>query len=115
MSDTFTVVVTHHPQSTVIAVTGEMDLTTCPRVDEACTVLPVGGKTLRLDLSGVPFMDSTGLNLLLRLRRRVRDDGSRLVLAGLQPQPRHLLHLTEAYALFETTAADNVGEPAGRR
>ncbi|MFF8387814.1 STAS domain-containing protein [Streptomyces kanasensis] len=112
MSDTFTVAVTHHPHGTLVAVTGEMDLTTCPRVEEACTVLPVGGKTLRLDLSGVSFMDSTGLNLLLRLRRRVQGDGSRMVLTGLQDQPRHLLDLTEAYSLFDTTDA---GEPAGRR
>ncbi|MGI5484592.1 STAS domain-containing protein [Streptomyces lavendofoliae] len=101
MPKVFSVTVTHHPDETVIAVAGEMDVTTCPDVDSAATVTPVGGRTLCLDLSEVSFIDSMGLNLLLRLRRRVRADGSRLVLTGLQEQARDLLHLTEAYALFD--------------
>ncbi len=44
--------------------------------------------------------DSTGLDPLLRLRRRVQADGSRLVLTGLRDQARDLPHLTDAYALF---------------
>ena len=98
----FTVTTAHHPDGTFVTVCGEMDLDTCPQVEEATTVLPVGDKTLCLDLSGVSFIDSMGLNMLLRLRRRIRADGGRLVLTGLQVQPAEVLRLTETYALFDT-------------
>ncbi|MFF9088562.1 STAS domain-containing protein [Streptomyces sp. NPDC014991] len=105
----FTVTVAHHPDETVIAVTGEMDMSTCPQVKEAATTLPPGNTTLRLDLSGMSFMDSMGLNLLLTLRRRLRAEGGRLILAGVQDQPGGLLRLTGAYPLFDITeAADNL-------
>ncbi|GHF00568.1 hypothetical protein GCM10018785_74560 [Streptomyces longispororuber] len=101
----FTVTALHHLEGTVIAVTGELDIHTCPRVERATAVLPVGDKTLRLDLSGVSFMDSMGLNLLLRLRNRIHGSGGHLVLAGLQAQPCAVLRLTETYALFDITCA----------
>lgn len=97
----FTVTAAHQPGTTVITIAGEMDIDTCPQVEEATTVLPLSGRTLYLDLSGMSFMDSMGLNLLLQLRNRTRAAGSRLVLVHLQDQPSAVLRLTEAYALFD--------------
>ncbi|MER7625785.1 STAS domain-containing protein [Streptomyces sp. NPDC126503] len=98
----FTVTAAHHPDKTLLTVSGEMDFDTCSQVEEVTAVLPVGNKTLHLDLSGVSFMDSSGLNTLLRLRRRIEDNGGRLVLTGLQDQPGQVLRLTDTYALFDT-------------
>ncbi|MFF5425410.1 MULTISPECIES: STAS domain-containing protein [unclassified Streptomyces] len=98
----FTVTAAHHPGGTVVTVCGEMDLDTSPQVEEIAAALPVGNETVCLDLSAVPFLDSMGLNTLLRLRRRVRTHGGRLLLAGLQTQPSDVLHLTETYVLFDT-------------
>ncbi|MGI5484832.1 STAS domain-containing protein [Streptomyces lavendofoliae] len=100
----FTVTAAHHADGTIISVTGEMDIHTYPQVEEATTVLPIGDKTLYLDLSGMPFMDSMGLNLLLRLRNRMQATGGRLILVHLQGQPSGVLHLTEAYTLFDIIA-----------
>ncbi|WP_336319832.1 STAS domain-containing protein [Streptomyces lavendofoliae] len=109
----FTVTIEHHPDLTLIEVVGEVDMITAPAVDEAALVVPFGG-TLRLDLSGVSFMDSSGLNLLLRLRRRMQSEAGRLEVVGLQQQPSDLLHITGAYELV--TVADDTGEvPSGRR
>ncbi|MET9803053.1 STAS domain-containing protein [Streptomyces sp. NPDC006368] len=105
MTDAFAVTVTHRPDETVIAVSGEMDITTCPDVEAAAVIIPLGGKTLLLDLTGVSFMDSAGLNLLLRLRRRLRSEGGRMAVTGLQDQPLGVLHLTEAYQLFDIVPA----------
>ncbi|TQE32832.1 STAS domain-containing protein [Streptomyces ipomoeae] len=38
-------------------------------------------------MSGVSFMDSVGLNLLLKLRRRLLAEGGQLLVTGLQSQP----------------------------
>ncbi|AYN42781.1 anti-sigma factor antagonist [Streptomyces dangxiongensis] len=105
----FTVTVAHDADETVIAAAGELDMSTCPKVAEAIAALPAGNTSLRLDLSGISFMDSMGLNLLLTLRRRLEDSGGRLVLTGVHQQPSGLLRLTGAYSLFDITeAADNL-------
>ncbi|WP_232542891.1 STAS domain-containing protein [Streptomyces sp. QHH-9511] len=104
--------VEQHPHLTVIAVAGEVDLTTIPAIEEAALVVPPGGGTLHLELSGVSFMDSSGLNLLLRLRRRMHTQSGRLMLSGLQDQPASLLRLTETYELLTAADRDAVAQPA---
>lgn len=112
MPDTFTVTVAHQPAQTVVAVAGEMDLATCPEV--AAAAARRGERdTLRLELSAMSFMDPAGLNLLLGLRRRMEAHGSRLVLADLQAQPRHVLELTQSYPLFEIVETPEPAEIAG--
>jgi anti-anti-sigma factor len=98
----FTVTVKQDPQCTTVSAAGELDLHTLPALEEATLVIPLRGKVLHLELSGIRFMDSSGLNFLLRLRRRLLAESGRLVVSGLQRQPTDLLHLTGAYELFLT-------------
>lgn len=55
--------VQHLDSRAVIAVTGELDMATVPRVRSA---IPAG--EVVLDLRGLEFIDSTGLKLLLDLQ-----------------------------------------------
>jgi anti-anti-sigma factor len=104
----FTVLTQQHPDHAVITVRGELDLQTSPQLARAVFVIPLGGKPLHLDLSGVSFMDSSGLNLLVLLHRRLQAEGGLLAVTGLQPQPTRLLQITETYDLFtaDTTTAN---------
>ncbi|GAA1546432.1 hypothetical protein GCM10009730_64460 [Streptomyces albidochromogenes] len=111
----FTVTVEQQADVTVIGVAGEMDLVSAPAVEEAALAAPISGTTLRLDLSGVSFMDSSGLNALLRLRQRVSGEAGRLVVAGLQDQPAGLLRLTETYELLTATGTVGVALPDQRQ
>ncbi|MEV6839742.1 STAS domain-containing protein [Streptomyces sp. NPDC051133] len=104
-----TVVTQQHIDRTVVTVSGEMDLETCPALAEATSIIPLTGKTLYLDLSAVSFMDSSGLNLLIQLRHRLHAEGGRLAVTGLQTQPERLLQLTQAGELFTVTAPDAAG------
>lgn len=62
--------------SYVIALRGELDLGTVSSLDETVKRFPVeSGKDLLLDLSGLDFMDSTGLNLVLRFWSRCQQSG----------------------------------------
>ncbi|MGW2637023.1 STAS domain-containing protein [Streptomyces sp. NPDC001348] len=98
----FAVLTQQYAERTVITVAGEIDLGACPELVRATLAVPLGGKTLQVDVSGVPFMDSSGLNLLLQLRRRLLAEGGRLLVTGLRHQPARLLHLTETYDLLTT-------------
>ncbi|MFF9278964.1 STAS domain-containing protein [Streptomyces griseosporeus] len=103
--DNLTVTTQQHPDGAVVTVAGEIDLDTCPALEEATLIIPLGGKTLELEMSGVSFMGSTGLNFLLKLRRRLAAEGGRLLITGLQTQPASLLRLTETDTLLTPDAA----------
>jgi anti-sigma B factor antagonist len=95
-----TVATQHHDDSTVITVAGEIDLASCTVLEEAAHTAPLDGGNLHLEMSGVSFMDSTGLTLLLKLRHRLLAEGGRLCVTGLQEQPASVLHLTQTYSLL---------------
>lgn len=63
---------------TVVSATGEVDVFTAPVLDDALSGAVAGGATsIVVDLSGVDFLDSTGLSVLVKALKRVRDaDGS---------------------------------------
>ena len=46
---------------------------------------------LVLDWSGVTFMDSSGIAVVMRVRQRVRDLGGAVTLRGVRPQARKVL------------------------
>ncbi|MEU3315729.1 STAS domain-containing protein [Streptomyces sp. NPDC006662] len=66
---------------TVITVVGDMDIKSHPELQEA-------------------GMDSSGLKVLLVLRRRLSEAGGCLTVTGLRCQPRALLVLTGTSALL---------------
>lgn len=100
-----TVTTQQHMDRTVVTVAGAIDLNSCPALEDATLVIPLDGKTLHLEMSGVSFMDSVGLNLLLKLRRRMLAEGGQLLVTGLQSQPASVLRLTETDTLLTAHAA----------
>ena len=60
---------------------------------------------LTVDLSGVTYMDTSGLATLMEAMRIARQQGTRLVLAGIQDQPRYLLEITDLDHVFEIEKA----------
>jgi anti-sigma B factor antagonist len=73
--------------TTIIAVTGELDVLTTPRmatrIDE---IVRSRAGDLVLDLRGTEFMDSSGLSMLLSARRRLSQRGRGLtVVCGPGP------------------------------
>ncbi|MFD8417480.1 STAS domain-containing protein [Streptomyces sp. NPDC059650] len=101
MRTTFDISITNHAECTVIVVAGELDISTSPHITEAASPVLLNGRTLSLDLSGVPFMDSSGLNALLSLRQRAQHENGNLELRGLNRQALRLLDITGARSLFQ--------------
>ncbi len=56
---------------------------------------------LSVDLSGVSYIDTSGLATLLEAAGKARKQGTRLVLNAIQDQPRYLLEITHLDRLFD--------------
>src|SRR5712692_5382448 len=97
-----------------MSVHGEIDLYTVPKLQSELTAALEGGKPVRLvvDLSGVDFCDSTGVNVLLAAHRRAREAGGDLELAGPRPAVRRILQVTGLETVF--TVLDDPAEAVGR-
>jgi anti-sigma B factor antagonist len=54
-----------------------------------------------VDLSDVPYMDTSGLATLMEAMQIARQQGTRLILRGIQEQPRSLLKVTDLDQVFE--------------
>ena len=64
-----------------VSLRGELDLSTVEKVeDELRRVEERAGKLLILDLSGLTFLDSTGLRLMVTADQRARKAGRRLAI-----------------------------------
>ena len=89
------------PDCTTLRVAGEIDLSSAPQLrDAALRALRQGEGPLCLDLSGVTFLDSTGLHVLIATRRRAQLEGRELVLADLSRPVERVLQITATAALF---------------
>ncbi|HEY9557557.1 MAG TPA: STAS domain-containing protein [Acidimicrobiales bacterium] len=59
------------PDGNVLVTAGELDLATAPQLSEAAEALiETGAKRLVFEVSGLSFMDSSGLRVLLELSKR---------------------------------------------
>jgi anti-anti-sigma factor len=62
-------------EATGVALTGTLDLSTEPEARAAVEPLLRPGGSITIDLRKMVFMDSTGLNLLIRALDVIGDDG----------------------------------------
>jgi anti-sigma B factor antagonist len=89
----------------VICVRGEIHVTTAPRFAEILTKAIEGGKTaLVLDMTGVEFIDSTGLSVLLNGLRLVTQRHGRLALVSANPTVLRLFQITNLDSTFDIFA-----------
>ncbi|GII79757.1 hypothetical protein Sru01_47390 [Sphaerisporangium rufum] len=79
----------------VVAVEGELDLFTAPFLrDEIREAVRQDGSRLVLDLTGLSFMDSSGLSVLIEAWRLTTGDGGGVSLAAPQPPVARILRTT---------------------
>lgn len=85
----------------MVSISGEIDFSRSPELrSELLAVL--GGKPGRLvlDLSGVPYMDSSGVATLVEALQVQRKAKSKLVLCGLQPKVRGIFEIARLNMVF---------------
>ena len=81
---------------------GEIDLHNSPQVRGALLEILQSQqpKRLVLNLSQVPYMDSSAIAVLVELLQKVRKTGGRIFLTNLQPRVKGLLEIARLGSIF---------------
>ena len=92
----------HEGGHSIVAVTGEVDLYSSPKMREALLAsLSQRQARVVVDLSGVTYMDSSGIATLVEALQAARKGQGRLVLAGLSDRVREVFELARLETVFE--------------
>jgi anti-sigma B factor antagonist len=98
--------VSERDECAVLAVTGELDVATAPQLrQEAVRLTTLGQSRIVIDLSGVDFLDSTGLGVIVGVLKRARTHGGDLVVAGAEDHVRKVFDITrisDVVAMYDT-------------
>jgi anti-sigma B factor antagonist len=95
MGEILSIRVRREPGHVLVTITGEIDISTAPQLDEQLiTILPSGDRYLIVDLDQVSFIDAAGLGVLARAAKRATARGGTLHLVCARPRTRQLLAIT---------------------
>ena len=85
----------------VLAIRGEIDLSSAARLaQELASLLADEGNVVRVDLSEVTFLDSSGVRELLAANRQAVAAGTQLLLASPSASCRRVLEISGVWSEF---------------
>jgi anti-sigma B factor antagonist len=93
--------------ASVIHLEGTIDGSSAPAAQAAIVPLLKPGCRLVLDLSGVEFMSSAGLRLMLLIFRQVSGAGGKVAMIGLSEEIRDTMSLTGFLDFFTTADTED--------
>ena len=100
------------PDAPRLVIVGDLDLATVPALEEAANALLDGRpQVLVLDFTGVPFCDSSGIGVLVRLYNRAVLAGCRLTIRNPAPNVRVVFEMTGLTKVLRI----NVDQPDPRK
>ena len=86
---------------TVVGVTGEVDLFSSPQVRDALNKLTKAKtKLIEIELSGVSYMDSSGIATLVECLQQSNGYGGKLVLKNMSPAVKSVFELANLLSVF---------------
>ncbi len=91
---TMTITSTTHEAWGLLAIDGELDLSTSPELRDALMALGTDHERIAIELRAVTFMDSTALGVIVAAMKRARERGGELALVGPNGSPRKVLSIT---------------------
>jgi anti-sigma B factor antagonist len=93
--DQLEMVVRREPDRVIVALAGELDMASAPRLQSAIEGDELlGTDTVVLDLEQLSFVDSTGLRIILLARERCGERGQAFAVTRGSPQVQRLLSVT---------------------
>jgi anti-sigma B factor antagonist len=101
-------VITHDKQGDidVVSISGRLVMADAPEARASFNkLIEAGTRKLVVDLSGITFIDTSGLSVLISAYKLVRAGDGRMVLCGIPTAVRTLLELTRLNEIFELFAS----------
>jgi anti-sigma B factor antagonist len=93
----------------VVTIVGEIDGSSAPQAQEQILALAVPNVKLVLDMTGVTYMSSAGLRMLLLAYRTVNGKGGKIVLVGLSNDLKDTMSVTGFLDFFTCTDTLDAG------
>jgi anti-sigma B factor antagonist len=92
----------------IASIRGEIDLHNSPDVRDVLLSLLADNKpkNMILDMSGVPYMDSSAIAVLVESLRKLRVGGGKLFLVAPQPRVRSVLEIARLDSIFKLVATE---------
>ncbi len=84
----------------VLSVQGEVDVVTAPVLNRLIASLDDGAPRVVVDMSGVTFIDSSGVGALIEVRRHLHQAGREMLVEAPSPFVARVLDLTDAEDLL---------------
>ena len=90
-------------KATILDVSGNIDMSNSPEIRNALLreIREKGVTRVVLNLTGVAYIDSSGVASLVEGLKASRESGLRFVLFGLNDSPREVLKISRLLKLFE--------------
>lgn|SRR5690554_3309578 len=87
--------ITENDQVIHAVLVGEIDAYTAPEIrKELFSKISSSGTTMKIDLSGVSYMDSTGLGIFVGLFKELKKNEGSLCLTGMSDRIKRLFDIT---------------------
>lgn len=85
----------------ILLLTGELDLYNAPKLEKGFDTLRKRGiKTLIIDFSEISYIDSSGVGILLKLKRMSEPQTMNFILSGVTGEVLNVLSLTNLLQFF---------------
>ncbi len=90
----------------IVGLRGRLDATACPGVEKRLLELVAQGKVrIAFDLSGLSYISSSGLRVLMVVAKQVQMGGGRLALATLNDNVHDIFRIagfTQLFSVYQT-------------
>ncbi|WP_045222783.1 STAS domain-containing protein [Desulfonatronum thioautotrophicum] len=88
-------------QGVTIKATGRMDTITAPSFEEECLRwMEQGDVTLIIDFSGLEYISSAGLRVILGIGKKLKNQGGLLVFGGMSSMVREVFDISGFTSIF---------------
>jgi len=88
-------------EGTVLSVNGRIDTSAAPELEQAITrEIGQGNRKILLDFSGVPYISSGGLRVILATAKKLKQPGDKFGLCSLSPEVFKILKLAGFTTIF---------------
>ncbi|HDR13907.1 MAG TPA: anti-sigma factor antagonist [Desulfobacteraceae bacterium] len=88
-------------QAVTIKVTGRMDAVTAPDFEQECrNWIAQGNKDLLVDLSGLEYISSAGLRVILGVGKKLKSGNGSLVFGGMSGMVKEVFEISGFSSIF---------------